>query len=64
MNAANYYPQKNRIDIIGQDNLPIGGFMGVQAHIKALKLVSQGKTITLIIDSKVNQKTTIANKNF
>lgn len=63
MTAANYYPQQNRIDFIGDDNLPAGGLLGVDAHIKAFNLAAQGKTlIFMIIDSKANQTPNKSNK--
>lgn len=63
MKTVNYYPQQSRLDIIGQDNLPIGGFLGVDAHLKAINLASQGQTIIFaVVDSKLNQNPTKSNK--
>ena len=63
MTAVNYYPQQNRIDFIGDDNLPAGGLLGVDAHIKAFNLAAQGRTVIfMIIDSKLNQNPTKLNK--
>lgn len=59
MKTVNYYPQQSRLDFIGDDNLPIGGLIGVDAHVKAVNLATQGKTlIFMIVDSKANQKPT------
>jgi hypothetical protein len=64
MKVANYYPQQSRLDLIGQDNIPSAVFIGVDAHIKAVNLATQGTTVIFInIDSKANQKTNKSNKN-
>lgn len=56
MKTANYYPQQSRLDLVGEDNIPVVGFLGVQAHVKAVNLAAQGKTIIFtIVDSKMNQ---------
>lgn len=64
MNIANYYPQQNRLDLIGSDNMPVLGFIGPDAHLKAINLVAQGKTLVFtIIDSKLNKTATKSIKN-
>lgn len=64
MKVANYYPQQSRLDLIGQDDLPIAGFFGIDAHVKAVNLAVQGNTVIFInIESKANQKPNKTNKN-
>lgn len=64
MKTVNYYPEQSRLDFIGEDNLPISGIYGVDAHVKAVNLAAQGKTIIFInIESKANQKPNKSNKN-
>lgn len=63
MKTANYYPQQSRLDIIGEDNIPTAGIFGVQAHVKAVNLAAQGKTVIFtIVDSKLNQNPNKSNK--
>lgn len=63
MKAVNYYPDQSRLDFIGEDNIPTGGVFGVDAHVKAINLATQGKTlIFMIIDSKANQTPNKSNK--
>lgn len=64
MKTVNYYPEQSRLDFIGEDNLPTHGILGVDAHVKAVNLAAQGKTIIFInIESKANQKPNKSNKN-
>lgn len=64
MKTVNYYPQQNRLDFIGDDNLPTHGILGVDAHVKAVNLAAQGQTVIFInIESKANQNNHKSNKN-
>jgi hypothetical protein len=64
MKTVNYYPQQSRLDFIGDDDLPVNGIIGVDAHVKAVNLAAQGQTVIFInIESKANQKANKSNKN-
>lgn len=53
--VANYYPQEHRLDMIGDDNMPIAGWIGVNAHLKALSFVGSERVILFtIVPSRIN----------
>ena len=47
--VANYYPQVLRLDMIGDDNMPIAGWIGANAHLKALSFVGSERVILFTI---------------
>jgi len=62
MQTVNYYPKQDRLDFIGEDNMPEYGFMGNIAHLKAIQLAMQNTVaIAVCLDSKINKKKTLKN---
>lgn len=57
MKVANYYPQQNRLDLFGDNDILIRNFTGVLAHLNAVKIAATKRILLfMIIDSKLNKK--------
>lgn len=57
MKVANYYPQENRLDLYGDNDILIRKFSGVLAHLNAVKIAATKRILLfMIIDSKLNKK--------
>lgn len=55
MLVANYYPKEHRLDLFGEDNMPLAGWIGEVAHLKALSFVGSEKVLLFtILPSRIN----------
>ena len=57
MTTADYYPERARLDFIGNNGTPTGGHIGPNAHFKAAELFASGSAIVrIVLDSRMNRQ--------
>jgi hypothetical protein len=63
MSMVIYYPNKSRLTFYDTAGMPMCGFIGDSAHLKAIALAAAGEIVTVNIEQKAKSRKQKAKSN-